>query len=149
MPETETENNSNCWVCHCLLAEAGGEPHNRTEMHHCIPQAYGGKNGPVVALCVAHHDLLHMIATKRIAKMDWRKYMPSDPGQVERLDYLSGVISTAYYKVNQDPNKRISLSVTINRATNEQIKMLCKYRGLSRQNLILKLLAESYSSVFK
>lgn len=146
---TPDQDNKNCWVCNCLLAEAGGEPQNRTEMHHCIPQAYGGKNGPVVALCISHHDLLHMIATKRIAKMDWHKFMPENKEHTERLEYLSGIIANAYYKVNKDPNKRISLSVTINRATNEQIKKLCKYRGLSRQNLILSLLAESYSSVFK
>lgn len=81
--------------------------------------------------------------------MNWQKYLPANLEQAERISYLSGIIENAYHKVNKDPNKRISLSVTINRATNEQIKQLCKYHGLSRQNLILKLLAESYSSVFK
>jgi hypothetical protein len=117
-------------------------------MHHVVPQAYGGKNGPVIPLCIAHHDLLHLIAGKKIANLPHCNLLPAEVSSATTLEYLSMVICNAHRKVSKDPNKRVSFGVTMSRAAASQVANLCSFHGLSRQDLLLKLLTEEFSRVF-
>ncbi len=137
-----------CFIDNELLADAGGRPQAIREVHHLVPQAYGGKNGPTVPLCIAHHDLVHLIASKKIAQLNWRVLLPEDENQSHRLDLLSEVIVRAHQRVSNDPNKRVSLGVTMSKAASAQVDELCKFHQLSRQDLLLKLLSEEYTRLF-
>lgn len=137
-----------CWVCGCLLADAGGEPTKIRESHHVLPQSLGGKNGPQVPLCIGDHDLMHLIATKKIAQTSYAPFLPKDPVQSDHLEYLSSVIHRAHVKLNMDPNKRIALGVMVSRASAAQVQALCDFHRLTRPQLLLKLLSEEYGRVF-
>lgn len=138
---------SKCFVCTCILADAGGDPGNIRESHHVVPRAYGGEDGPQVPLCLAHHDLTHLVAVKMIACKDYHCLLPLDPSHRQRLIALATLIKLAHSKFNQDPSKRLTLSIGMSRDEASQLKTLASTYGLSKSDLVKLLIKRELSRV--
>lgn len=68
--------------------------------------------------------------------------------QLQRLLYLSTRVVQAFKLVEGDPNKRLTLQVSVSRAENEAVKRLADFHGLGKERLIKKLLAAEYNLRF-
>ena len=71
-----------CWVC----GQTGG-----THLHHVVPQAYGGRDGPQVSICGKCHTQVHSDGLKD-EPLDY-SHTPQ-PYQM-RMEYLVDVIKRA------------------------------------------------------
>ena len=127
-------------MCNSLLADSGGDPAAIREEHHVVPQAYGGKDGPVIPLCISHHDLAHLIATKKISQQEYSHLMPASRFFSSRLGYLSSVIEYAHSLTEKDPNKRVTISVTMSKSDLPAVDSLCSMYRVGRSELLRVLL---------
>lgn len=130
-----------CWVCNQRFVETGGD--QKRHEHHIIPQAYGGRNGPLVSLCTNHHNLLHELADKMI----WNKKGEAatlvnsvDAPFRERLLYLATRVLLAYNLTKEDPNKKGKVVIGLSGAQLCKAKLLANSLGVSLPNLFVHLL---------
>lgn len=101
-----------CWVCNGLSVTSGGDIH--IEVHHIIPQAYGGTDGPTVSLCDTHHTALHKIALALWTNKTYHNLLgTSDPNQVTKLLWLATRVNEARAAVENDPNKLTHVMVPL------------------------------------
>jgi hypothetical protein len=149
MPTPSSPTDDHCWVCGCLLADSGGDPSNIRESHHVVPQAYGGRDGPQVPLCLAHHDLLHLIAAKKISRKPHVQLLPVDKSLSDKLNYLSTVILDAHTKFSKDPNKKLTASVTLPKHQMDKLAKLARFLKVNRQSLLLKVVSDKYKEIFQ
>ena len=141
---------SNCWVCGNLLLDSGGDPSHLRHQHHVIPSAAGGIDGPQVSLDSAHHSLLHLVADKMMSGREWASLLEGLPrGDRDRLLYLSTRVVEAFKYSDGDPNKRVSITLSMSRRENAAVSSLAEFHGLSKTALIRKLLAEEYNLRFQ
>jgi hypothetical protein len=138
-----------CWVCEKLLLDSGGDPSRIRNTHHVIPQAYGGKDGPIVSLDSAHHDLLHLVADKILAKRPFEDLLLGLTAiEKERILYLATRVVVAAKFSDKDPNKRLSVIFSINAEQGVRLKELTKFHGVSRQELFTRMFEREYNSCF-
>ena len=71
-----------------------------------------------------------------------------DKSSKERLLYLSTRVVVAAQFVEGDPNKRVVTHFSLSRTENEAFSKLADFHGLSKVNLLKKLLAQEYSRCF-
>jgi hypothetical protein len=144
-----TDREDVCYVCGCRLADAGGDPSNIRESHHVVPRAYGGRDGPQVQLCIGHHDLIHLIATKRISGAAYTQFLTGEPKLDQAMLYLSSVIYEAHLRINNDPNKRITVSLSLSRTESARLSELADLYKVNRSRLLQALFEKEYSRVFQ
>lgn len=138
-----------CWVCNNPLLDAGGSAEFLRNEHHVIPRAYGGSKGPTVSLDSAHHDLLHLISDKMLSGQPWDHLVKGlSKEQAGRVLYLSTRVVDAAKYAEGDPNKRITMHVSLSRAENTAVQELANFHGLSKENLVKKLLGEELQRRF-
>lgn len=112
-----------CWVCGGRFVENGGALH--CEVHHVIPQAYGGTDGPTVELCDTHHTALHKIALRLRSKKGYRHLLGTDDlEQVKKLLWLATRVNIAWKAVRDDPNRKVALSIVLNSEDAEKLEQL-------------------------
>lgn len=73
-----------CRVCDSPLGVHG---------HHVVPQAKGGREGPVVDLCASCHDLLHRVVSREIAGKSADEFFSHLPYEAQRR--LLGLVKIA------------------------------------------------------
>jgi hypothetical protein len=139
---------SRCYVCRQLLADSGGNPSSIRESHHVVPRAYGGTDGPQVDLCIGHHDLIHLIATKKISKSDFSYLLPKDSTHMRRVEYLSEVILKSYEKFAGDSNKRVTITFSLSASETENLSALTSFLGVRRSELLRRLIQEKHQTLF-
>ena len=139
-----------CWVCEQVFPEYGGSDSSLIqEFHHVIPRAYGGSYGPTVSLCSGHHSRLHEIAKKMIQGKSFHALLSRDETVNNRLLYLASRVQLAYATMTDDPNKRLTLVASISKdEARKMSELYAVYKVRSREALVKKLIAESYSRHF-
>lgn len=139
-----------CWVCNQRFIECGGDdPAIIRNRHHIVPQANGGRDGPVVTLCSAHHDMLHAIATQMLARKSWEHLLGDYSLQIrERVLYLSEVVVRSTIAVANDPNKRAQVTVELNGATRAMLQALAQADKQSLAGEIVSLIVKEHQKRF-
>lgn len=114
-----------CWVCGAKFAGAGGTA--LQEVHHIIPVAYGGRDGPTVDLCENHHGGLHKAALAIRGGRGYRHIIPDLEGEpLKKLLWLATRVNEAYYATLGDPNKKAEVILPLDKELLEQITQLQK-----------------------
>lgn len=147
---TKTVELDHCWVCGIKFIECGGtDPAVIRNRHHVVPTANGGKDGPTVTLCSAHHDLLHAIATQVLADKDWEHLLGEMSLQMRaKVIYLSRVVVRSTKAVENDPNKRGQVTVELTGVLRAQLRRLADSDRLSLQGEIIELIQKEYNRRF-
>lgn len=150
-----------CWVCHEAFFDRGGQnPSFVSHVHHIVPQAGGGKEGPTVTICTHHHDLLHRIAESWMAQknhsgrtlgpligrgLEMLNTLP-DQNQLVRLRYLASVVALSLHLTKDDPNKPVFVTVTLTKTEADDLDRLAKVLRAPNRGAALK---ESFQQVLK
>lgn len=114
-----------CWVCGAKFVQYGGTAHN--EIHHVIPVAYGGIDGPTFDLCDSHHSCLHKMAVAIRARKPYHHLLGTrDPEMVRKLLWLATRVNEAEALVRNDPNKRVDVLVSLDYDTRQMLDQLLK-----------------------
>lgn len=139
-----------CWVCGIRFLETGGtDPAVIRNRHHVVPQANGGKDGPTVTLCSAHHDLLHAVAEQALSYKPFASMVQNLSIEAgSKILYLAGVVVNSTRAVQDDPNKRGQVSGTMTGVQNRKLAVLAKAAKMSRWNTILWLIEKEYAQRF-
>jgi hypothetical protein len=136
-----------CDPSRCLTC---GARSGTLDAHHVIPQAYGGKHGPVVYLCQSCHTLTHRLAL-RAKKLDRpldieavmhyiysqqqqeRGLLQLGPSGVRWLAYLVGRVVGASRVLETDPRKSVKLTLTLDAETARCLKVAQARLGAKSQ----------------
>jgi hypothetical protein len=135
-----------CWVCrrpfgHQLLHED----------HHVIPCAYGGVDGPQVRICSDHHTGLHTIALRLYSGKPYFELLsPDDTYSNERLLYLASVAYNARLAVENDPNKKRVLVLSLKGDTWDKLTQLkTVYGKMGRERLVEVAVQQLFNKHFR
>lgn len=71
------------------------------EIHHLIPRALGGEDGPTAPLCADCHSKLHRIAARFISG---RGYSSADPAEVNLILMVEPIVRA--YQLREDNPER-------------------------------------------
>jgi len=83
-------------------------------VHHMVPRAYGGVDGPTITLCDSDHNTLHKIAVALKANKSYYTHLQgADSEQRRKLVYLANIVYNAELETRNDPNKSASAMVTL------------------------------------
>lgn len=141
-------NQGPCYVCGTLSS---------LEMHHMIPCAYGGTDGPQISLCAIDHALVHgasfKLGKERLPQMIVDRARELSPQQariaIPVALYLAWVIRRSTEFTKDDPNKKVKFQATIKRETSRRLKELTDHWGLDSKTATLELLVNNtYSKLF-
>lgn len=122
-----------CYVCH--------SPFNgNIEIHHVVPRAYGGLNGPTVALCDSCHTRVHKL--EKLICSNKTDTFGLDKEAYNRLYSLALVIVRAKRMMKDDPNKVIKVILVLNQ---KEVRTLDKLKSM----LGLKNRSDVYSYALK
>lgn len=130
----------NCTICGCYSATI--------HYHHCIPQAYGGVDGPVVPLCGNCHTILHANANAVLAsvKTNSRKMFWQTPEQLEKATPLVKLIVESARKTVV--NKTFKMTVEMDSETYSMLKFLKKDFGTaSLEDALKHCVKKTFSTV--
>lgn len=132
-----------CWVCNRRFSN-----NLLREDHHVIPTAFGGRDGPQASLCSDHHSLLHKIADLVVPQRD------QDIAVVEgfllgltsveqsRTLYLSTRAAMAERVFKDDPNRGVSVSVSLPNTLLKEAQQAAKVLNLSMTTMMTEALIE-------
>jgi hypothetical protein len=111
-----------CWIC---------PTHEGIHNHHCVPQAYGGVDGPQVTLCGTHHTLVHTLALKPCPLWDnsLRKHT-TDPVKIAKLRELVEIIYRARM-ATRNTVKPLQISHKLNMERSKKLRELKHLMGQS------------------
>lgn len=143
-----------CWVCERRFVTSSPPGPALEEVHHIVPQAYGGTDGPVVSLCGDHHSALHKIALafKSLKSKKPKPYHMFLVGlrddQKKKLLWLAQCAYNAEQEVSKDPNKHMAVVLSLDgrqrimmdrlRAVYPQAKSKDKLLALALESLYFK-----------
>lgn len=120
-----------CWSCNSALP---------LEVHHVIPRAFGGENGPTVTICTSCHTKAHHLGLKLFGS-------DADIGVKPRLLYLGACIALAAYKA-MGGNKRIKYSGSLKYEDHLKLKVVQRDLGFrSQQDTLIYCLERVYKSL--
>lgn len=126
-----------CWVCGLYFVERGGSA--QREIHHIIPVAYGGVDGPTVDLCDTHHSCLHKLALAVRAGKPYQHIFGTDnQDQRKKLMWLAQQVNNAQALTLGDPNKKLEVTIAIDAPTKRQLDALQKMLGKSSRESVFK-----------
>ncbi len=136
-----------CWCCNALFAPKG---HAQKELHHIVPRAYGGVDGPMVSICDTCHTRVHKIASCIYSKQPYYAFTKGlDASVVKRLVYLATCVANAKSATNNDPNKKVVVVISFSGQDGQKIDKLKKVLNLSSREQVMKhALASLYSRHF-
>lgn len=130
---------NHCWVCEEIF---DNNPNVSRHDHHIIPRAFGGVDGPQVSLCNAHHDLLHDFGKAFVSGnsstinslLSRIENMPPLPRV--KIVWLGSRVYLAHKATKSDPNKLITVNISLKQTEIELLNSLSKSLGLSRTDVI-------------
>lgn len=136
-----------CWCCHIDFAPKGQA---QKELHHIIPRAYGGSDGPMVSICDTCHTRLHKIATCLYSKQPYFHLLQGlDQESIKRVLYLATCVVNAKQATENDPNKKVMVVLSLTGQEGQKIDQLKKtLRLTSREQVIKYALASLYKKHF-
>lgn len=101
-----TQSYNECFVCGARFIDSDPPGKAMKELHHVIPRAYGGTNGPLVALCSECHTKVHKLATR----YDQSLFNGLNSLGKSRLEYLARSVYNAKHITKSDPNKLLQIT---------------------------------------
>jgi hypothetical protein len=136
-----------CWVCAQRFKDSVPPGPAVRNDHHIFPVNAGGADGPLVSLCVTHHNVLHEIAKRIQGKADFKDLLAGEATtHYKKLLWLASCVVKAEAAAEDDPNKHLGVSFKL---SVEEVAVLDKlrrhYGNASRKELVmmgLKLLAQ-------
>lgn len=142
---------NHCWVGGSkeTFTEYGGKPNLLKHVHHIVPRAFGGKDGPTVTLCDSHHNSAHYIALKIEAGKPYHEFLTGDSLQDKRLLWLASIICNAKAWAKDDPNKPIPITFVAKGATKIKLKRLKAMTKLKYADLMELCISNLYNRHFK
>lgn len=140
----------NCYVCGRRFIDADPPGTAIKELHHVVPRAFGGLNGPLVSLCDTCHSKVHRIAGL-LPNGDCSKLFAGlNTEQQKRLAYLANVAYNAKHAINEDLNKLLPVSFKITKQEAqilEQLKSMLNVK--SRSDVYRIAVTRLYNSLVK
>lgn len=137
-----------CWVCGVDFIPPSDviehKPPAKKHLHHVVPRAYGGTNGPMISICTNCHNIVHECGDKLYAGN------PTNPFQtktaIERCLYLATVICNSRRLHEKDANKKVVFSCSFDADTHSKLKDLVKYfkPNSSQPKIIVKAIHEMH-----
>ena len=140
-----------CWVCEQRFVDSIPPGPCLREEHHIIPRKAGGTDGPQVSLCTVHHDKLHKIEKRMSSKKAYFDLLAGEgPEQQKKILWLASRAFNAFQLTKGDPNKQVSVLLTIDRDMQEKFDKLKKvYPQLkSREALVNFAINSLYNKHF-
>lgn len=125
-----------CWVCGIRFTDSNPPGSANKELHHVVPRAFGGLDGPIVSLCDSCHSKVHKLTAKNI---DYSILNGLDKQAQSKLQYLASVIKSAGLMANSDVNKLFPISFKITRKESEVLDKLKIRYSLSSRAAVYKL----------
>lgn len=99
-------------------------------------------------VCSAHHDLLHLVATRLITGKPYFDLMTRDVEQDRVLLFLASRVQIAEAATRGDPNKKALLPLSLDGATRNKLAALAKFHRVSRAELIRLMIDREYVTIF-
>lgn len=132
-------NDGPCWVCGVNTS---------LELHHIIPCAYGGVDGPQISLCAVDHSLVHALSFKLGKEVPLPELITSDErfrsmpvaeakAAIKMAMFLGSKIKMARELVADDPNKKVKFNTQFSSETSRKLKELVQFLGCSNQEQAL------------
>ena len=116
-------------------------------VHHVIPQAYGGRDGPTVELCADHHNMIHAAAVKIASAIRRGKAVdfvwPKEHGDCDVARHLVGAIVKASLKTN---TKQYKYTIVLTQHERDMLELLKQAYGVSS---LEKAIYNSLEDAFK
>jgi hypothetical protein len=137
-----------CWVCERRFIDSNPPGEVTKNLHHIVPKAAGGEDGPVVSICSDHHDALHKIALRMAAKKPHFDLVNQETdAQKKKLYWLATVVHNAFAATKGDPNKKVIATVELNRKQQDMVAQLMGvYPAAKSREAILTLALEALFS---
>jgi 5-methylcytosine-specific restriction endonuclease McrA len=121
-----------CWVCSIPFSSEV-----KQHLHHIIPRAFGGVDGPVVSLDDSHHSRLHEIALRLYSKKPFIEFLSGNREQDQKLLYLAQIVCNARLILEDDPNRYQVVVFHLNKEYKRKFQNLKGiYKNLGRQKLL-------------
>lgn len=139
----------NCYVCGRRFIDADPPGTAIKELHHVVPRAFGGLNGPLVALCDTCHSKVHRIA--QTMPNDYSKLLLGlTSEQQQRLAYLASVAYNAKHATNDDQNKLLPVSFKITKQEAQVLEHLKTVLNVKSRSDVYRLaVTRLYKSLVK
>ena len=133
-----------CWICDVKF-----DPNNRREDHHIVPRAYGGVDGPQVSICDSHHTTVHHVSLRLFKRKPYQELLTGVQEKDKKILYLATVACNARLLVQNDPNRRAILLLSLKGDEQEALKRLKNvYPRLSREALVKLAIKQLYQRSF-
>lgn len=114
-----------CWVCGVRFTDANPPGTANREDHHIIPRAYGGIDGPQVSLCDHCHTRVHKIQACLLHNKPYFIYTQGlDQNGIQKVLYLATCAYNAKKATDNDPNKKLTLVLSLNGERLQKIEKL-------------------------
>ena len=126
-----------CWVCGARFTDSNPSGMANKELHHVVPRAFGGLDGPIVSLCDTCHSKVHKLALMN--SVDYTIFNGLDKQAQSKLQYLASVIKNAKQMAGSDVNKLFPISFKITRKESEVLDKLKIRYSLSSRAAVYKL----------
>lgn len=131
-----------CWVCGARFITSNPPGSAICEVHHVVPRAYGGQNGPLVGLCDTCHSKVHKLSNGQDLSL---LNGLGQQGQT-RLKYLAQVIINAKSITNSDPNKLLPVSFKITKEEAQKLEILKSVLGVKSRRDVYKIAVDKLFS---
>lgn len=138
-----------CFACGELFMDSAVGGSKIRHGHHVIPRAAGGSKGPVVDICNEDHDLTHRLAEKilhgKLTVVGIKGFAKNDT-HADQLTWLVTRVVIAFRATKDDPNKRVTVTVTLTPAQASRLDTLGSLRSRrSRTATLAALIDEAYN----
>jgi hypothetical protein len=140
-----------CWVCGVRFTDSLPPGPANKEVHHIIPRAAGGSDGPTVTICETHHGKLHKIANCMSSGKPHFSFVSDEtPEQKQKLYWLASRVFNAFQLTDDDPNKQVMVIMNLDRKQQLMIDRLRKVypKARGREALLAFALDSLYSKHF-
>lgn len=143
-----------CWVCN----QKGS-----IELHHIVPRAYGGTQGPQTSLCGNCHSGIHNLSFKRslfdgklltansvLAQLevdcDWVPEVFKNQKVLLHAWCLGDVVFRARmnFKEKDEPTKRVKIQVELQGEDSSRLKKLARTYKTSQERMVIFAIREAY-----
>jgi hypothetical protein len=130
-----------CWVCDKRFTDSNPPGPENKEVHHIIPRAAGGSDGPTVTICDGHHKALHKIALRLTSGKPYFDLLVGDsPEQKQKVLWLASRVHYAFQAVKGDPNKKVVVVMGLDAKQQLMIdKLKVVYPSLKSREAIFNL----------
>ena len=127
-------------VC-CVVCQETGAIH----LHHVIPRAYGGLNGPTVPLCNDHHEAIHHCADLEMSPADYDQLSSRratfGKGRKQAAKLVAAIIR-ARDLVEADGDRRIGITFMLPQKQHAAVKRLARKNNTSMTRLVSRIVQD-------